>query len=369
MKSQTWTVGIGVTSACNMNCPFCYSQDRRKADDLEMSAWISFMKKNAPLIHAINYGTGENTLSKSWFGLITFVRENFQGIRQALTTNGSLIKVIEHGNRASIIDACIDEVDVSIDFADPELHDRMRGFPGAFDMAVRTLAYCKKSGKRATIVVLGQDKMLDCANLAQLFDLASRYEAFVRINLYRHVSNNSSFRSPDLSAIVKALDWIIKHHTVVSISEPVFRNMYGIPTSAEADTSLSMRILPNGDITPSTYLITKEWVAGNILDNVSLTDLVQTTPFQRFRGDALPNECRGCSYANTCRGGTRDRRFLTWGSLDHPDIYCPRRAGEVISKERGLTPRVLRNSKTVHSDYLPTLIFSPYTNGSRHGSA
>jgi radical SAM protein with 4Fe4S-binding SPASM domain len=369
MKSQIWTVGMGVTSLCNMNCPFCYSQDQRKVDDLDVAIWISFIEKNASFIHAINYGTGENTLSKAWYLLIEFVREHLPDVRQALTTNGSLVKAIENSSRADVINACIDEIDVSIDFADPERHNRMRGFPGAFNMAVNTLAYCKDTNKRATIVILGQDEMLGRENLAQLFDLASRYDAFVRINLYRHVSDKSLFRSPDLSTVLNALDWIITNHTVVSISEPVFRSIYGIPADFHLHAPLSMRILPNGDVTPSTYLITDEWVAGNIRKNMSLADLARTPSFQRFGNVTLPQACKGCPYADTCQGGTRDRRFLTWGNLDLPDIYCPRREDGTFGTTRALTPKLLQDSKTVHSDYLPTLIFSPNNHAPHHDTA
>ena len=366
MSPQTWTVGMGITSACNMNCPFCYSQDRRKSKDLELDMWKSFMEKNGSLIDSINYGTGENTLSKSWYSLITFIHEKFPDIRQALTTNGSLALAIEEGNCADAIEACIEEIDVSIDFADSERHDKMRGYPGAYDMAVRTLDYCQSNGKQGTIVMLGAEEMLHLENLTHLFDLAKLYNAYVRINLYRHVSKKSAFQLPKISTIMTALNWIVNNHSVVSISEPVFRCIFGVPTDCDKSAPSSMRILPNGDITPSTYLITGEWVAENITHDISIRKITKTTPFQRFMMQKIPEGCSGCPHADICRGGTRDRRFLTWGNLDHPDIYCPIAAGELTIKESLHQPEFLKDCKTVHSDYLPTLIFSPNPNKTRH---
>lgn len=363
MKHNKWTLGIGVTSSCNMKCPFCYSQDQRETNDLPLDRWISFVKSNAFFIKAINYGTGENTLSKTWYELIHYIRNYFPGIRQAITTNGYLSKAIEDSKKKDVLDSCIDEIDVSIDFANPEIHDKIRRFSGAYDMAVDTLSYCKEQGKHATIVILGREETLDINNLHQLFELAGSYNAFIRINIYRHVSTKSSFQYPGFSSVIKALDWIIKHYTVVSISEPVFSSIYGINNNISEDSPMSMRILSDGSITPSTYLITEEWVAGNICDDVLLPEIGQTPPFKRYNNDILPEWCKECFYAKTCKGGTRDRRLLKWGNLNHPDIYCPRFATEIVEKKMSLNPRILHNKNTIHSDYLPTIIFSPRNDG------
>lgn len=366
MDALAWTVGIGFTSLCNMKCPFCYSQDQRAAQDLPLDVWLSFIRRSASSIRAINYGTGENTLSKDWYPFIEFVRARYPEIKQALTTNGYLARAIEDAGRRAAIDDGIDEIDVSLDFASPQAHDKRRGLSGAFDMAVDTLYYCRAHGKRATIVVLGEAETLDLANLAQLFELARRHGAFVRINLYRHVSPRSPFRPPSPDRVIEALDWIVARHAVVSISEPVFRSLYCLPTARRGDALSSMRILPSGNITPSTYLITDEWVAGNIQNDVVLDDVYRTTPFQRFLQDTIPQQCADCLYLDTCRGGTRDRRFLTWGSLERPDIYCPHAITSLAEAEGRPTARLLRNSETVHSDYLPTMIFAPTSQEGEH---
>ena len=350
---------MGVTSQCNMNCTFCYSQATRKKDELDVDRWTSYIERNASSICAINYGTGENTLCPSWYRIISYVREHFPHIRQSLTTNGSLAEAIKVDDQATAIDTCIDEIDVSLDFADLKLHDRMRGFSGAYDLALHTLGYCKAYGKRATIVALGYEKTLALANLAPLFELAARFSAFIRINLYRHVNDKSTLYYPSIHTVLKALDWIIRHHTVVSISEPVFKSMVGIDAEGTDTEPLSMRILPNGDITPSTYLITKEWVAGNICNHIPLAELILTAPFRRFHNSALPVECSGCHYVQTCRGGALDRRFLTWGCSEKPDIYCSRGLEDYFRQAGNVKP-VFLHQKTVHSDYLPTMIFSPY---------
>jgi MoaA/NifB/PqqE/SkfB family radical SAM enzyme len=181
MKSAAWTIGIGFTARCNMRCPFCYSQDQRGVEGLPLETWIYFIQRHAAEVKAINYGTGENPLSRSWYRLAEFVRAYAPDIRQSLTTNGYLAEAIKDEEKRQIVCGCIDEIDVSIDFASAELHDRRRGYPGAFDLAVRTLAYCEAQGKRTTIVVMGEEGSLDPSNLKKLFDLAGGHRALVRL--------------------------------------------------------------------------------------------------------------------------------------------------------------------------------------------
>jgi radical SAM protein with 4Fe4S-binding SPASM domain len=109
--------------------------------------------------------------------------------------------------------------------------------------------------------------------------------------------------------VLRALDWIIQRHTVVSVSDPVFSSLYEIPTSPVSNGLSSMRILANGDITPSTYLISEEWIAGNIRQVRSLAELGQTAPFQRFVQPLLPRECEGCPRKDSCRAAAMTEDF------------------------------------------------------------
>lgn len=88
---QKYALGLGFSSECNMNCPFCYSKEKRNYGyDIDIDIWYKFFEKNNKYIESINYGTGENTTSENWYKFINFIRTNFPNIRQALTTNGYL---------------------------------------------------------------------------------------------------------------------------------------------------------------------------------------------------------------------------------------------------------------------------------------
>ena len=156
MKKR-WNIGWGTVSACNMNCRFCYSRFRRKdSRDLGLEDWIAFVDRNADYIHTINSGTGENSLSEDWFTLISHVRRRYPRIRQALTTNGYVSEAMRRDpEKEAIVKEAIDEMDISLDFADAEKHNAFRGQPHAYQWAMDTLAFCRDHHKQATIVCLG----------------------------------------------------------------------------------------------------------------------------------------------------------------------------------------------------------------------
>ena len=76
-KMNKLSVGWGPISACNMNCQFCYSRHKRtNSKDLHYDDWVKFIDENNREIEAINYGTGENSLSLDWFKLVKYIRHN-----------------------------------------------------------------------------------------------------------------------------------------------------------------------------------------------------------------------------------------------------------------------------------------------------
>jgi MoaA/NifB/PqqE/SkfB family radical SAM enzyme len=187
MAHKLWNIGWGVTSDCNMDCQFCYSQSKRNVDnDLVVGDWINFIKSNHSRIGAINYGTGENTLSADWFHLVDYIRTNYPKIRQALTTNGYVSEIINNDkHKLEIIKKAIDEIDVSLDFADEEKHNKFRGQKNAFKWAMNTLSFCQNNNKTAAIVCLLSRQTIARENLEGIFKVAKKYETIVRMNLYR----------------------------------------------------------------------------------------------------------------------------------------------------------------------------------------
>ncbi len=362
---KMYDVGWGAISACNMRCQFCYSKDVRSevgGQDVGLKEWIAFVDSNHECIDSINYGTGENSISDDWFRLIDYVTTNYPTIKQAITTNGTLYKRMKDNPKyEELVNKCISEIDVSLDFCVPEKHNELRGLNNAYTNAVNMLDYCKDKDIEATLVFIGIEDVLKIDNLEGIFDIAGRCKAKLRTNIFRptnidHPGTERFIAKYD--TILTTLKWINDNHKILYLGDPLFSNVLSKDKkniAADPSGDSSIRILSNGDITPSTYLINKEFRKYNIatpevLKNLDFGDLGMNA--------TIPDECVGCKYANECRGGVLDRRYLWYKTFNCRDPYCIYREGH---KEPDFKVDINPDNvevKSVHKDYLPTMFFA-----------
>lgn len=361
MEKRKWNIGWGPVSLCNMNCAFCYSKTKREeSHDLNFNDWKKFIDENASFINSINFGTGENTLKREWFDLIKYIRTNYPEIPMSLTTNGHLSEVIKKDSELyKIFVDSIDEVDVSLDFADKEAHNKFRGQPKAYDWALETLKICKGEGKRTTIVFLGSEENISNRQIDTLFEIGAKYNTILRMNIYRPTDGINEFTSRFIlkyQTIVDVLKHISSNHKIIALNDTLFSTIFTTDTIADPSGDLSIRILSDGSITPSTYLIKKEHVVGNITEPHVLKALewrLKSTPALKRH---IPDECKGCFYEQRCAGGVYDRRKLWYGDLNRKDPYCPMKFSEPWKEKIKVTKEIF---ESVHDGYLPTIFFKP----------
>jgi MoaA/NifB/PqqE/SkfB family radical SAM enzyme len=261
-----WKVGWGVTARCSMRCPFCYSATAREScHDLPVATLIGFVERNAEWIDSVNYGTGENTLADSWFTLVKHVRRHYPAIRQSLTTNGYLSVALDKRSDADEIMAALDEVDVSLDHSDPTKHNALRGHSCAYSWAMQTISLCRTANIPTTIVVMGIDDTLELGNLKGVFQIASDYGCYVRINIYRPIGKGGP--TPlSFASLMRALDWIVTHHSIVSLADPLFSALLLNEPKRDYTGRGSLRVLHDGSVTASTYLVV-QCIARHIFPN------------------------------------------------------------------------------------------------------
>lgn len=360
---KKWIVGWGVVSFCNMNCQFCYSRGKRiREKDLEPKYWYQFVDDNADKIESINYGTGENSLSQDWFELINYIRTNYPHIIQSVTTNGYISEVVKHNERnKEIFLKSIDEVDVSLDFADEDKHNEFRGQKKAYSWALNMLKFCNENNKRLTIVSLGSNLVLNKENMSGIFDIAQKYNAMVRINIYRPTNGIDEFSKKFIltkEKLVDFLKWAYDNHQILALDDQLLSSMILNQEKSDPSGSNSIRILPNGDITPSTYLIKDNFILGNLKDKIDLDKLetLNDNKLEKIVKEVIPNECEGCKYVKLCRGGVIDRRYLWNGSLNAKDPYCFVDDEILLDKVKSIKLSG-EPVHSVHDGYLPTMFF------------
>lgn len=352
-----YSVGLGVTSLCNMNCSFCYSKDQRDHSDATINEWKEFFDNNNEFINNINFGTGENTLLEEWFDLVDYINKRYPNIEQALTTNGTLFPKIKNSpNKKEIITRSISEIDISIDYGEEDVHNNFRGSENAFQNAIATLGFCYENKIQSTVVIMGIDDNLKISNIKKIFDIAREYDSFVRINFFRPVNSQCDLTPPKFHIIVDLLDYISNNELIVSLSDPLFSAVFtAVETKNDPSSWTSIRILPNGYIFPSTYLISDAFKLRHINTSNVLQNLGENTIIKKIVSSDLPKECKTCSESQRCKGGTIDRRYLWYNNLSDRDPYCPDRRNQPVR----LRSYKVNNDgfSSIHDGYLPTLFF------------
>lgn len=361
IKGSGWQVGWGTVPSCNMRCQFCYSGTVRSENNIttNLSDWKKFIDENHDYIEAINYGTGENTISDDWFYLIHYIRKKYPQIKQALTTNGFLSEKVKLPKFEKIILESIDEVDVSLDFSIEEKHNEFRGVKDAYRFALGALEFCSKNNIVTTIVFIGTPQTVNIENMIGLFKIAKKYGAKIRMNIYRPISMdpliNKKFILP-FNTLIEALYYINDNYKILSIADPLICSIITEDQVEQDPFSInSIRIIPDGSITPSTYLISPEFRYANIKDSNVLKELTLPNVQQILQ---LPDDCQECAFKNRCRGGVFDRRYLYYKTFNARDPYCPFIKGNYLPKKK-IDVIKPENFSSIHYGYLPTIFFAP----------
>lgn len=355
---KKFNVGWGITNACNMNCKFCYSKDTRyNTKEITIKDWIKFIDENYKYIDSINYGTGENAIRDDFFEFISYVRKKYPSITQSLTSNGYIYERVNNNPRLyEIYKECIDEVDVSLDFANPEKHNYFRGQPKAYDWAINTLKMLQKDKKVSTIVFVGFEETMTHDNIDGLFKIAKKYNSLVRLNVYRPVSDSIEINKKFIlsyKTLIDAIEYIYKKYKIVTLNDVLLGNIYTRDLNIKENTGIdSIRILPDGSICPSTYLITENY---RNKYNIKQENVLSKVKFDNFIEAPIPEKCTNCAIKDKCKGGVYDRRMLWYDTLEERDPYCPFENNDDLNKEQFYTLKKKRVS--VHDGYLPTMFF------------
>ena len=362
-----WKIGWGISNLCNMHCDFCYSKKARQIySSSSIQSVMEFLAQNASEIDSINFGTGEPTLVPSFFEICEQLKSFNPNLKIGVTTNGTLAEKLIDKDNLEVFKHHIDDVDISLDYYISSKHDISRGYDGAFQKAINTLEICNKYGKNTSIVCALQSDNCYIENIDGLMRLARIYNSTFRINIYRP-TNTFDF-VVDYNRLKRIIMHIVNTYSVISISDPLFSWLLQTEKPKTDPTGkTSFRILPNGRISPSTYLLDNEWVGLLADKSCSIQRLVNSVPFQRINQFQIPPVCLNCDGRDQCGSGALDRRWLWYKNYQEQDPYCPKRFGDTIwrSKEEHINV-VDSDTSFVHDGYLPTLFFSPKVSSNEH---
>ncbi len=306
---MAYSVGIGLTNDCNLNCAHCY-RDTEHISSISLKQ-VQRICEAIP-VASLGMGTGENALHPEFIAIVDYLRE--QGIRLSIASNGYSLTSIPEQTITAFRD-----VEVSIDYPTQAEQDAWRG-AGNWALVHQAIERCQKLGIEVSI--LATMMRTNYAKMDELVSLARRDGVNLRVNAYQAVKT-------DAYRLTYAEFWegyrrLFAAGLVVACREPVVRAVMGLGDVHSPCGHSSIRFNPRGQVIPCVYWPTKLGPLPELEDLYRLgSQVMENSWFQSAR--ETPPSALDCP----CQGGCASRRALN-GKLDAHDDYCPWSRGEQI---------------------------------------
>jgi radical SAM protein with 4Fe4S-binding SPASM domain len=331
-----YSVGIGLTNRCNLNCPHCYSQGQCKTDMSKDT--VKDLIDNVK-ISSINLGTGENGLHPKFKEIISMINE--KKLKMSLTSNGLSVGLLNDEELAYFND-----IDISIDFASETKHNKFRG-KKIYSKAIDAIKRCNDLNIPVSITTAMMS--INYMEPTKLLDLCSKFDCNLRVNVYKPVETRNF--SLTYLQFWKGVGSLFENSRIVSCSEPIIntiinpKNTLGCPCGAN-----SLRIRPNGDVIPCVYWNKSDVSINNLIKNGPGV-LNKSCEFAKIR--EIPSECEDCEFVAVCEGGCASRRL--YSDFNKRDQYCYLKK----HKKPNFDFEFGKSKDLVHSNYLCTMIVEP----------
>jgi len=299
------SVGIGLTSDCNLHCPHCYRPtDHVYALSLDD---VRLVCEHLP-VRSMGLGTGENALHPQFVQIVNYVAD--RGIKLSMASNGYSLNAIPEDCLVRFHD-----VELSVDFPTEEHQDLFRG-AGNWRDVHQALHRCQRLGLRVSLLAVMMNT--NYTRMDGLAELAHSLGVNLRVNVYQPVHTGGFTLSYE--QFWEGFRRLLGSASLLSCTEPVVSAVLGLGTPRVCGHE-SVRITPQRCVAPCVY-----WPRSSLTieDLARLGEAVLNVPeFQQAR--TVPPAAAECA----CQGGCASRRALL-GELNAHDLYCPWVRGDTI---------------------------------------
>ena len=338
------------TRKCNLNCVHCYSSAGGKDPTgvLNTEQAKSFIRDLADFgVPVILFSGGEPLLRGDVFELANFARE--QGIRTALSTNGTLIS---EDIAREIKNASFAEVGISMDGIGAR-NDKFRRKKGAYKAALQGIRNCIALGLRVSLRLT--ITLSNYMEIPAIFDLVER-EGIKRVCFYHlvYVGRGSELSTDDLShSQTRAVVDLICDRTIDLYKRGIHKEVLTVDNHADgvylylklrkqdpAHAEKALALLQANGGNNSGIRIGAVDEVGNVhadqfwqhysFGNVrqrKFGDIWLDTSDQLLHGlknrkGLLKGRCTKCQYLDLCNGNLRVRAEAAFGDIWAEDPTC-----------------------------------------------
>src|SRR2546421_5374097 len=303
-----FSVGLGLTNECNLQCPHCYRPDR--AVTRLTFGDVERICASIP-IRSMNLGVGENGLHAEYATILDYLWT--RDIKTSITSNGLSIQALTDDEVKRF-----HSVELSLDFPTEREHDAFRG-AGNWRTVTTSLQRCADLGVSITVTSVMMSTNYD--RLGDLARVAAQFGANLRVNIYQP-SKTDRF-TLTYEQFWSGFRRLLGTTRLVATTESVLAAVLGLDDFAGSGCGRStVRVAPDGRILPCTYWPGSRLTVADLTDRGE--DILQAAEFVEAR--RAPAACAACP----CRGGCAGRRAIA-GRLDAPDPYCPFARGARIT--------------------------------------
>lgn len=368
------------TYVCNLKCKHCYEDVGMHQNELSTEeAFLAIDKLSRTVsigLPALSFSGGEPLMRKDFFEVAAYAKKKIPYI--SIATNGTLLT---KDITKRLKDIGIDYVEISLDGATKDVHEKFRGVQGSFEKTVNGIKNSIDEGLDTCIATTVQKENL--GEFEQIIEFADnlgirfmhfnyvptgRAKNYVELDLApeeRHSilkkmgrrivdlavqANEEKGRNgksevrvdrffstcPQYASVVKKIAKEKKQRFAISAHYAVMKGVENVANFLGGCGAgrLYICLEPNGDIKPCVFFPTNEsTVRGNILkDNFEQTwdndemfwKLRTRDNLKTFKIKGHSIGCGQCEDKYIC-GGCRARSYSYFdGDLDCPDIGCIR---------------------------------------------
>ncbi len=323
------------TAACNLSCGYCRASATQLPDKRELvhAEAVAFLESIAPLKPMLILSGGEPLLRPDIFILAR--RAADLGMRVSLASNGTILssEIAEQIRKSGI-----SRVSISLDGADAEKHDAIRGL-GSYEAAMRGIRCL--SGRVAYQINFTLTRKNE-QDVRSIFDLAEENGAaalhfffLVATGRGREEDQISPERQEELLLEIDRLREKYGFEVQVTCA-PQYARLVAFkkednsgdaragqgghrrrPGGCLAGRSFVF-VSRNGDVYPCGYFPLS---AGNIRDKNFIEIWQNSSLFKALRERKLLGRCGQCGFSEIC-GGCRARAYAATGDFLGPDPSC-----------------------------------------------
>jgi MoaA/NifB/PqqE/SkfB family radical SAM enzyme len=162
-SSAPESINIYPTDRCNLKCGMCFQRLRPQHGELPIETWFGIIDRFARFKPRIHLSGGEPFLYQDIVKLIACIKKN--KLFLTITTNGTFLG--EHAEW--LIRQGVNRIHVSLD-GPRDIHDSIRGVPGAFDRLIAGLA-ALNGHREGSLPLIRINSMINPHNIAAMHEV------------------------------------------------------------------------------------------------------------------------------------------------------------------------------------------------------